>query len=92
MWIYFEDVIERVEDENGEVTEIVHENVKGVFIKYGSRVNFVQVFSDITVNGYAICKTELSEEEKASLVTGSTITQYDEVIVNGDDLYDGKIL
>ena len=90
--IYFEDVIERVEDENGEVTEIVHENVKGVFIKYGSRVNFVQVFSDITVNGYAICKTELSEEEKASLVTGSTITQYDEVIVNGDDLYDGKIL
>ena len=90
--IYFEDVIETVTDENGETREIVHENVKGVFVKYGSRINFVQIFSDITVNGYAICKTQLNDEEKASLVTDGTITQYDEVVVNGDDLYDGKLL
>ncbi len=90
--IYFEDVIEKVIDENGNEREIVHKNVKGVFVKYGSRINFVQIFSDITVNGYAICKTELSDLEKNSLVTDSTITQYDEVVVNGDDLYDGKLL
>ena len=77
---------------NGNEKEIVHKNVKGVFVKYGSRINFVQIFSDITVNGYAICKTDLSDLEKASLVTDSTITQYDEVVVNGDDLYDGKLL
>ena len=90
--IYFEDVIETVVDEDGNTTEILHKNVKGVFVKYGSRINFVQIFSDITVNGYAICKTQLSEEEKKSLVTPGTITQYDEVVVNGDDLYDGKML
>ena len=32
----------------------------GVFVKYGSTLKFVQVFSDKTVNGYAICKTAVS--------------------------------
>ena len=31
-------------DENGNEKEIVHKNVKGVFVKYGSRINFVQIF------------------------------------------------
>ncbi len=88
--IYFEDVIEEVTDENGNVQELVHENVKGVFIKYGERIEFVQIFSDITVNGYAVCKLNLSEEEREMLVTNSSIQVYDEVIIDGDNLYDGK--
>ncbi len=88
--IYFEDVIEEVTDENGNVQEVVHEDIKGVFIKYGERIEFVQVFSDITVNGYAVCKLNLSEEERAMLVTDSSIQVYDEVVIDGDNLYDGK--
>ncbi len=90
--IYFEDVTTTEYDEEGNPREVVHENVKGVYIKSGGKIRFVQVFSDITINGYAICKTYLSESEKEELVTYSTIKLYDEVVVGGTDLYDGKLL
>ena len=76
----------------GNVTEHVEQNVKGVYIKSGSRVRFVQVFSDATIDGYAVCKLNLSSSEKEQLVTSRTIQLYDEVIVEGTDLYDGKML
>ena len=50
----------------------------------------MQIFSDATINGYAICKVSLSTEEREQLVTSTTIQLYDEVIVEGTDLYDGK--
>ena len=74
------------------VAEKVQENVKGVYVLYGGKLQFVQVFSDHSVNGYAICKTELSSSEQEMLVTSSTIQLYDQVVVEGTDLYDGKII
>ena len=90
--IHFQDVTTTETDSLGNEVEVVHKNVRGVFVKSGSRLRFVQVFSDETINGYAICKVELSEQEKKQLVTGKTIQLYDEVVVGGTDLYDGKIL
>lgn len=52
----------------------------------------MQVFSDATIDGYAVCKLNLSSSEKEQLVTSRTIQLYDEVIVEGTDLYDGKML
>ena len=80
----------RVEDGNT-VTQVA-ENVRGVYVLYGGQLEFVQVFTDHSVNGYAICKTELSSEEQAALVTSSTIQLYDQVVVEGTDLYDGKVI
>lgn len=77
-------------DENGNEVEAVQENVKGVYVQNGRQLEFVQIFTEKTVNGYAICKTELSESEQAALVTDSTIQLYDNVVVEGTDLYDGK--
>lgn len=90
--IRFSDVPYTETDEDGNVTEKVQKNVKGVYIKYGGRLEFVQIFSDKTVNGYAICKTELNEDEAAALVTENTIQLYDEVVTEGTDLHDGKIV
>lgn len=90
--LHFCDVTYTTYDEDGNPVEEVAENVKGVYVKYGGRLKFVQVFTEKTINGYAICKTDLSEEEKTSLVTASTIQLYDEVVVEGTDLYDGKIV
>ena len=73
------------------VTQVA-ENVRGVYVLYGGQLEFVQVFTDHSVNGYAICKTELSSEEQAALVTSSTIQLYDQVVVEGTDLYDGKVI
>ena len=90
--IHFSDVTVFETDEEGNETEVVYQDVKGVYVKYGSRLRFVQVFSDTSVNGYAICKTTLSADEKEQLVTNRTIRMYDEVVIGGSDLYDGKIL
>ena len=88
--IYFEDVAYEVTDEEGLLSTEVKEKVKGVYILSGDMVEFVQIFSDKTVNGYAICKTELSEEERDALYTQNTISLYDKVVSRTSDLYDGK--
>lgn len=86
----FSDVTYTEYDEEGNPVEKVAENVKGVYVQNGRQLEFVQVFTDKTVNGYAICKTELSDEEQEALVTEATIQLYDNVVVEGTDLYDGK--
>lgn len=77
-------------DESGVEIPKIAENVKGVYVQSGRQLKFVQVFTEKTVNGYAICKTELSDEEREALVTDSTIQLYDKVVVEGTDLHDGK--
>ena len=88
----FVDVETTTTDANGNEVATVHENVKGVYVLYGGQLEFVQVFTDETVNGYAICKTELSAEEREMLVTDATIQLYDQVVVEGTDLYDNKVM
>lgn len=90
--IRFADVEYTTTDEDGNTVTQVQENVKGVYMLYGGQLEFVQVFTDQTVNGYAICRTDLTEEEQSMLVTDSTIQLYDQVVVEGTDLYDGKIV
>ena len=90
--IHFCDIVVQETDANGNEVDVTYENVKGVYVKSGSRLRFVQIFSDATINGYAICKISLSASEREQLVTSSTIRLYDEVVVEGTDLYDGKML
>lgn len=77
-------------DEEGNGTPKIAKNVKGVYVQNGRQLDFVQVFTEKTVNGYAICKTELNKAEQEALVTDSTVQLYDKVVVEGTDLYDGK--
>lgn len=90
--IRFADVTVYDEDDNGNETSRVEKNVKGVYVRRGESLQFVQVFTEKTVNGYAICKTELSDSEWDRLVTDRTIQLYDQVVVEGTDLYDGKVV
>lgn len=90
--IFFNTIETTETAEDGTVQTVRHEKVKGVYIKKGERLEFVQIFSDKTINGYAICRTELTEEDYENLVTDSTIHQYDHVVVGGADLYDGKLV
>ena len=90
--IHFSDVQVSAEDEDGNIQTTMHENVKGVYIKDGNRLKFVQIFTEKTINGYAICKIDLTDEEKGMLVTDKTIQLYDKVVVGGTDLYDGKLI
>lgn len=86
----FQDVKYTDTDEEGNEVTAVAPNVKGVYVQNGRELNFVQVFTEKTINGYAVCKTDLTDEEREALVTESTIQLYDKVVVEGTDLYDGK--
>jgi len=88
----FLDIEYQETDENGNTVTKVKENVKGVYVLYGGQLEFVQVFTEKDVNGYAVCKLELNEGEQKNLVTDHTIRLYDQVVVGGVDLYDGKIV
>ena len=63
-----------------------------MYVLHGQEIKFVQVFTVYSDENYVICKTSLSEEEQAELLTEDTITLYDEVVVGGSNLYDGKIV
>ena len=88
--IRFEDLTYTEVDEDGNEKVKLQPNVKGVYIKNGRQLEFVQIFTEETVNGYAICTTELTEEQQAALRTNATIQLYDNVVVSGTNLYDGK--
>ena len=88
--IRFEDVVQVIEHEDGTVEEVLHENVKGVYVLIGSRLEFVQIFSEVSANGYVVCKVTPGENDV--LLTNHTLRLYDKVVVKGNDLYDGKTL
>ena len=81
-------VSQTVVDEDGtEKTEEV--KVQGVYVKYGRQLIFKQVFIIYSDEEYVICSETPGDD---LLVNGTTITLYDEVVIEGDDLYDGKLI
>ena len=57
----------------------------GVYVLNGSAVKFVPVNVLYTMDDYIICEQESSNEEKV-------LRLYDEVVVKGKKLYDGKVV
>lgn len=57
---------------------------KGVFIRSGDIVKFKKINPIYSGTGYTVSKIDASEQDNLQV--------YDEVIENGDDLYDGKII
>lgn len=75
-------------DENGnETTE--ETKVQGVYVKYGNELIFKQVYIIYSGEDYVICSEDPGDD---LLVNGTTLELYDEVVIEGDDLYDGKII
>ncbi|MBQ5440319.1 MAG: hypothetical protein IIT49_05995, partial [Clostridia bacterium] len=72
-------------DENGDVTGSHEERVQGVYVIYGNKLVFEEINIIYSEKDFVICDTSLD-----GLKTGSTIKLYDEVVVQGKELYDGK--
>lgn len=76
------------EDENGNTVED-KKLVQGVYVKYGSKLIFKQVSIAYAGNDFVICETSPSE---GVLYNGKTVELYDQIVVSGGNLYDGKIV
>ncbi len=63
--------------------------VQGVYVLYGSEVQFKQISVMYATKDYVICNPS---PEEGVLFNGETVSMYDKVIVKGDDLYDGKVI
>ena len=63
--------------------------MQGVYVKYGSEVIFKQVHIIYSDDDYVICSENPDPE---LLFNGTTITIYDEIIVEGENLYNGKLI
>ena len=75
------------DDNNNKHTET--KKVQGVYVLYGSEVLFKQVSIIYADDDYVICDTT---PDDGVLFNGETISMYDQVILEGDDLYDGKVI
>lgn len=75
-------------DDNGKAHK-EKKKVQGVYVLYGSEVQFKQISILYADDDYVICDTE---PDSGLLFNGETVSLYDKVIVKGDDLYDGKVI
>lgn len=63
--------------------------VKGVYIKIGKQIFFKEVDIIFSSNDYVLCAFSL---DKSKSNPYDTIKEYDEVVVKGKGLYDGKVV
>lgn len=82
--IHFKECTVTKKDEEGDAYETT-ENVEGVYILYGNRLYFREIVPLFTSGDYVICK-----EEPANSLTGNVLKLYDEIVVSGRNLEDGK--
>ena len=86
--LHDDDITYTVEDDKGEDVEKT-EHVQGVYVEYGVELVFKQVVIDYSGDDYIICNPT---PQDGALLNGSTVALYDKVVVEGGDLFDGKII
>lgn len=65
------------------------QKVKGVYTLYGGELVFKQVELIYADKNYVICKLNI---DRNTNLTGKTVQLYDQVVTEGIDLYNGKII
>lgn len=77
-------------DNNGNaVGDPYKKKVQGVYVLYGRKLSFVPVNIIYSSKEFVLCDPDTSN---AALPTGETVKLHDAVVVQGKDLYDGKII
>ncbi|MFU0833727.1 MAG: Secretion protein HlyD [Oscillospiraceae bacterium] len=86
--LHFETLSKTIKDENGNV-KTEKKEVCGAYVLHGNQIHFRQVVPLYSTENYVICDPN---PDNSDLMTSQTIKLHDEVVVEGTDLYDGKIV
>ncbi len=78
------DSVAEVKNSDGTVTQ---QTVQGVYVLTGLQIDFKEISITYSGNDFVIC-----DPQAKNLKTGSTIKLYDQIITEGADVYDGKII
>ncbi len=84
-----DDIVKKTEYDDNDKKHTDEKKVQGVYVLYGSEVQFKQISIIYADDDYVICDPEPDDEV---LFNGETVSLYDQVIIKGDDLYDGKVI
>ncbi len=84
-----DDYVTKVTYDDNDNPHKEQKKVQGVYVLYGSEVQFKQISILYSEKDHVICDTSPA---KGVLFNGKTVELYDKVIVKGDDLYDGKVI
>ena len=83
-------VTDTVTDEKGnEKTET--KNIKGVYVRIGNELQFKQILVIYTGDDFVVCRNSPPKEDWLTSQYG-ILKAYDDVVVEGANLYDGKII
>ena len=88
--VHDQQITETVTDKNGK-EKTVKKTVKGVYILVGNELLFKQIVPVYTGEGFIICMQNPKDEDLVTDEIG-VLKAYDEVVVEGANLYDGKII
>lgn len=88
--VHEEQITETSTDKNGKETSEI-KTVTGVYIQIGNELLFKQIVPLYTGNDFVVCKSNPKSEELVTDEVG-ILKPYDDVVVEGANLYDGKII
>lgn len=84
-----DDYVTKVTYDENDKAHKEKKKVQGVYVLYGSEIQFKQISILYADKDYVICNPSPDE---GILFNGETISLYDKIIVKGDDLFDGKVI
>ncbi|WP_416200938.1 MAG: Secretion protein HlyD [Thermocaproicibacter melissae] len=86
--VHYANVKSTTKDANGKKTT-VEKKVMGVYVLHGNQIVFRQIVPEFSTESYVICKANPNDDE---ILTSDTVRYNDEVVVEGTNLYDGKVI
>ena len=84
-----DDEVERTVTNKDGSTSTETATVQGVYVEYGNELVFKQVDIKFAADDYVICNETPAE---GAVFNGQTVTLYDKVVIEGGDLFDGKLI
>lgn len=83
------DYVKKISEDSNGNQKVSKKKVQGVYVLYGNELQFKQVNIIYSGSDFVICDPS---SDSSKLYNGETISLYDNIVVKGNDLKDGKII
>jgi hypothetical protein len=84
-----EDYVTKTVEKKDGTTVTKKKKVQGVYVLHGSELIFKEISIVYSGKQYVLCDPS---PDDGTLYSGSTVQLYDQVVIKGDNLYDGKVI
>ncbi len=82
-------IVKKISEDEGGNQITKKKKVQGVYVLYGNELQFKEISILYSGSDFVICDPS---PKKGKLFNGKTVSLYDNIVIKGDDLKDGKIV